>query len=35
VRPAVGSVQPAGTSIQLVVSASKRALPPASEEIHR
>jgi len=35
VRPAIGSVQPAGTSIQLVVSASKRALPPATEDIKR
>jgi len=35
VRPAIGSVQPAGTSIQLVVSASKPALPAASEETHR
>ena len=35
VRPAIGSVQPAGTSIQLVISASKPILPPASEETHR
>ena len=35
VRPAIGSVQPAGTSIQLVVSSSKPAVPPASEETHR
>ena len=35
VRPAIGSVQPAGTSIQLVVSSSKPALPAASEETHR
>ncbi len=35
VRPAIGSVQPAGTSIQLVVSSSKPAIPPASEETHR
>ena len=35
VRPAIGSVQPAGTSIQLVVSSSKPALAPAREETHR
>ena len=35
VRPAIGSVQPAGTSIQLVISSGRPALPPASEETHR
>lgn len=35
VRPSIGSVQPAGTSIQLVISSSRPVLPPASEETHR
>jgi len=35
VRPAIGSVQPAGTSIQLVISSGRPALPPASVETHR
>lgn len=35
VRPAIGSVQPAGTSIQLVISSSRPALPPPTEEIRR
>lgn len=34
VRPAIGSVQPAGTSIQLVISSGKPVLPPATEETH-
>ena len=32
VRPAIGSVQPAGTSIQLVISSGKPALPTVREE---
>ena len=32
VRPAIGSVQPAGTSIQLVISAGKPALPISEEK---
>lgn len=35
VRPAIGSVQPAGTSIQLVISSGRPALPPAREETRR
>ncbi len=35
VRPAIGSVQPAGTSIQLVISSRKPTLPYASQETHR
>ncbi len=35
VRPAIGSVQPAGTSIQLVISSGRPALPSASQETHR
>ena len=31
VRPAIGSVQPAGTSIQLVISSSRPAQPPPQE----
>lgn len=32
VRPGIGTVQPAGTSVQLVVSAHRAAPPPLSEE---
>ncbi len=35
VRPAIGSVQPAGTSIQLVISSGRPAQPPAREEPRR
>jgi serine/threonine-protein kinase len=35
VRPAIGSVQPAGTSIQLVISSGRPALPLAREETRR
>ena len=34
VRPAIGSVQPAGTSIQLVISSGRPDLPPVTEERH-
>ena len=34
VRPAIGSVQPAGTSIQLVISSGRPALPTVREEKH-
>jgi beta-lactam-binding protein with PASTA domain len=35
VRPAIGSVQPAGTGIQLVISASRPVPPLPTEETHR
>jgi serine/threonine-protein kinase len=35
VRPAIGSVQPAGTSIQLVISSGRPALPSVREETLR
>jgi beta-lactam-binding protein with PASTA domain len=34
VRPAIGSVQPAGTSIQLVISSGRPVLPTVREEKH-
>jgi beta-lactam-binding protein with PASTA domain len=34
VRPGIGSIQPAGTSIQLVISSGRPALPAAREEKH-
>ena len=34
VRPAIGSVQPAGTSIQLVISSGRPGLPAVREEKH-